>query len=154
MKKPKKNTQPNASIFPTIMVPLIRRVYPNLISNKLVTVQPMAAPSGGINYFNVVYDEWATLNKLKELPEVLQEKMKDHVIICVSQLTIKELMKIINSEDYIVKCVPKDLIDFKDSGYELNGIEMHLVNKIMIMLGDEIIIMQKKPINPKEAWGF
>ena len=33
-----------------IMLPIVRRVFPNLISNNLVSVQPIAAPSGIIFY--------------------------------------------------------------------------------------------------------
>ena len=37
--------------------PLLRRVFPNLIANEIVSVQPMSAPVGGVFYFERVYDD-------------------------------------------------------------------------------------------------
>lgn len=38
-----------------IMLPIVRRVFPNLIANNLVSVQPIAAPSGIIFYLKYQY---------------------------------------------------------------------------------------------------
>ena len=38
-------------------LPLIRRIYPNLIANELVSVQPMKEPSGKIFYLDYKYPE-------------------------------------------------------------------------------------------------
>jgi len=37
--------------------PLLRRVWPNLISNELVSVQPMTSPVSGIFYYEKKYDD-------------------------------------------------------------------------------------------------
>lgn len=38
-----------------IMLPIVRRVFPNLIANNLVSVQPIAAPAGIIFYLKYVF---------------------------------------------------------------------------------------------------
>lgn len=34
--------------FKRISIPLVRRIYPQLIANKIVSVQPLLGPTGGI----------------------------------------------------------------------------------------------------------
>ena len=46
----------NAGSFTKYIFPILRRVYPNLIANQLVSVQPMSAPVGGIFYYKKIYD--------------------------------------------------------------------------------------------------
>ena len=38
--------------FSQVSLPLIKKVYPSLIANKLVGVQPLSAPSGLVHYLN------------------------------------------------------------------------------------------------------
>src|SRR5574337_1253929 len=38
-----------------IAFPVVRRVFPNLIANQIVSVQPMTAPVGNLFYQNYVY---------------------------------------------------------------------------------------------------
>ena len=38
----------DVATFTPIIMPLVRRVYPNLIANELLGVQPMALPTGFI----------------------------------------------------------------------------------------------------------
>ena len=47
------STATGSNLIPRVMFPMIRRVYPTLIANKLVSVQPLTAPTGVIYY--IVY---------------------------------------------------------------------------------------------------
>ena len=42
-------------VIPKVMFPMIRRVMPELIANKLVSVQPLSAPTGVIYYITYKY---------------------------------------------------------------------------------------------------
>ena len=42
-------------VIPKVMFPIIRRVMPELIANKLVSVQPLSAPTGVIYYITYKY---------------------------------------------------------------------------------------------------
>ena len=44
------------NLIPKVMFPLIRRVFPGLIANKLVSVQPLTQPTGVIYYLRYGYD--------------------------------------------------------------------------------------------------
>ena len=44
------NVAPSNSLIPKVLFPVIRRVYPSLIANKLVSVQPLSGPTGMIYY--------------------------------------------------------------------------------------------------------
>lgn len=46
----------NAGSFTKYVFPILRRVFPNLIANQLVSVQPMTGPVGGIFYYEKKYD--------------------------------------------------------------------------------------------------
>ena len=50
---PTLSTDAGSNLIPRVMFPMIRRVYPTLIANKLVSVQPLTAPTGVIYY--IVY---------------------------------------------------------------------------------------------------
>ena len=41
--------------FKRISIPLVRRIYPQLISNKLVSVQPLLGPTGLVYYLRFRY---------------------------------------------------------------------------------------------------
>lgn len=45
----------NVGSFLKFVFPLLRRVFPNLIANDIVSVQPMTAPIGGIFYYELKY---------------------------------------------------------------------------------------------------
>jgi len=46
----------NAGAFTKYVFPILRRVFPNLIANQLVSVQPMTSPIGGVFYYEKKYD--------------------------------------------------------------------------------------------------
>lgn len=41
----------NAGVYTKYIFPVLRRVFPNLIANEIVSVQPMTAPVGAVFYF-------------------------------------------------------------------------------------------------------
>lgn len=47
----------NAGSFTKYVFPILRRVFPNLIANQLVSVQPMSGPVGGVFYYEKKYDD-------------------------------------------------------------------------------------------------
>lgn len=52
---PTLSTAAGSNLIPRVMFPMIRRVYPTLIANKLVSVQPLTAPTGVIYYMVYTY---------------------------------------------------------------------------------------------------
>lgn len=46
-------TMQNMSYLPKLILPLVRRVWPNLIANELVSVQPLKGPTGIIRFLDV-----------------------------------------------------------------------------------------------------
>lgn len=50
---PTVSTAVGSNLIPKVMFPMIRRVFPNLIANQLVSVQPISGPTGVIYY--IVY---------------------------------------------------------------------------------------------------
>jgi len=47
----------NAGIYTKYIFPVLRRVFPNLIANEIVSVQPMTAPVGAVFFFEYVHGE-------------------------------------------------------------------------------------------------
>jgi len=47
----------NTGYFTKYTFPILRRVWPNLIANQIVSVQPMTAPVGGIFYYEKKYTD-------------------------------------------------------------------------------------------------
>lgn len=45
----------NVGSFTKFIFPVLRRVFPNLIANEIVSVQPMTAPVGAVFYLDYVY---------------------------------------------------------------------------------------------------
>lgn len=54
--------------FKRISVPLVRRIYPQLIANKIVSVQPLLGPTGLIYYLDRfgAKEEWIIKKKKKK----------------------------------------------------------------------------------------
>lgn len=48
-------TTSNVQAFTMFAFPLVRRIFPRLIANDLVSVQPMSQPTGKIFYFDILY---------------------------------------------------------------------------------------------------
>lgn len=51
------NEVPDIAQFKRIAIPLVRRIYPQLIANKIMSVQPMAQPASLANYLRYRYSE-------------------------------------------------------------------------------------------------
>lgn len=45
----------NVGSFTKFIFPVLRRVFPNLIANEIVSVQPMTAPIGAVFFFDYIY---------------------------------------------------------------------------------------------------
>jgi hypothetical protein len=45
----------NVGSFTKFIFPILRRVFPNLIANEIVSVQPMTAPVGAVFYLDYIY---------------------------------------------------------------------------------------------------
>lgn len=45
----------NVGSFTKFIFPVLRRVFPNLIANEIVSVQPMTAPVGAVFFMNYIY---------------------------------------------------------------------------------------------------
>jgi hypothetical protein len=43
--------------FQTVQLPLVRRIYPQLIANKIVDVQPLLGPTGLVYYLRYRYSQ-------------------------------------------------------------------------------------------------
>ena len=49
--------QTTADVMGFKRIPLVRRIYPQLIANKVVSVQPLLGPTGLITYLNWRYSQ-------------------------------------------------------------------------------------------------
>lgn len=54
--------KPDIAQFKSIAIPLVRRIYPQLIANKIVSVQPLLSPSGLIPYLRHLYANKGSIN--------------------------------------------------------------------------------------------
>lgn len=54
---PVKSTAAGTNLIPRVMFPMIRRVFPSLIANKLVSIQPLSAPTGVIYYIKYTFTD-------------------------------------------------------------------------------------------------
>jgi len=45
----------NVGSFTKFIFPVLRRVFPNLIANEIVSVQPMTAPVGAVFFLDYIY---------------------------------------------------------------------------------------------------
>ena len=52
---PQTTSSVGTNLIPKVMFPMIRRVFPSLIANQLVSVQPISGPTGVIYYINYTY---------------------------------------------------------------------------------------------------
>lgn len=51
---------PPVEAFKRIRIPLVRRIYPQLIANKITSVQPLLGPSGLVYYTRFRYSNRST----------------------------------------------------------------------------------------------
>ena len=51
------------SIFNSLKLPNVRKVFSSTIANEIVSVQPMTLPTGITNFFNMVYIAGITISK-------------------------------------------------------------------------------------------
>ena len=68
------NVAPADDLIPRVLFPVIRRVYPGLIANKLISVQPLAGPTGMIYYIIYTFsDEKGKINAGDEYTGVVDQ---------------------------------------------------------------------------------
>lgn len=78
--------------FTKYIFPLLRRVFPNLIANQIVSVQPMTAPVGGIFFYEYKYGDekgngtTGTLNKnlIQEFAKYYSSEFVDYHLMVAS----------------------------------------------------------------------
>jgi hypothetical protein len=54
-RREQKQAQERSKNFAQLTFPIVRRVFPGLIANEIVSVQPMTAPVGGTFYLDHLY---------------------------------------------------------------------------------------------------
>lgn len=57
MEAPQKSSSVGTNVIPKVLFPVIRRVMPSLIANKLVSVQPIQARTGVIYYISYLFSD-------------------------------------------------------------------------------------------------
>lgn len=62
--------------FSRISIPLVRRIYPQLIANKIVSVQPLLGPTGLVHYLRFQYSSNKQQPILDEGWNVKQKRKK------------------------------------------------------------------------------
>jgi hypothetical protein len=55
-------TSTDVADFKRISIPLVRRIYPQLIANKIVSVQPLTGPTGLVYYLRHKYSSQQPIN--------------------------------------------------------------------------------------------
>lgn len=45
--------------------PIVRRMFPNMLSMNIVPIQPIPVPTGGIYYFDLILDKDFKINTFK-----------------------------------------------------------------------------------------
>lgn len=53
--------------YNTFAFPIIRKVFPSLMSNSIVNIQPMTAPVGGIFFMDYVYGDQSKIEAIEKL---------------------------------------------------------------------------------------
>lgn len=71
----------NVGSFTKFIFPILRRVFPNLIANEIVSVQPMTAPVGAVFYFDYKYgDDKGSTNKGDAFPAQFNQSYSSELV--------------------------------------------------------------------------
>lgn len=62
--------------FRKLSIPLVRRIYPQLIADKLVSVQPLAGPTGLVYYLQHKYSQNKGTESIMEPVWTVKKKKK------------------------------------------------------------------------------
>lgn len=60
--------------FGRISIPLVRRIYPSLIADKIVSVQPLTGPTGLVYYLNHKYSKNKGTERMEPVWTVKKKK--------------------------------------------------------------------------------
>jgi hypothetical protein len=110
------------NLIPKVMFPMIRRVFPNLMANQLVSVQPISGPSGVIYYIVYSYsDSKGNIKALDEYSALPQQELPGYAVFYSSE-KIGPFTATIAEEggDTTVDCGTK-ITDFLGSGSDFNS---------------------------------
>jgi hypothetical protein len=130
-------TTSNVLAFTTFAFPLVRRIFPRLIANDLVSVQPMSQPTGKIFYFDINY---AAAGSPPVAPRVdLPANFKVNYAQAAEAAAVPQLSLSIESVD--VSAVTKKLsakwsMESEQDLFAYHGLNAE--NELMTALGDEI----------------
>lgn len=130
-------TTANVLAFTTFAFPLVRRIFPRLIANDLVSVQPMSQPTGKIFYFDINYDKTGSppVQNRVDLPA----KFSSTYAQAAEAAQVPQLNLSIESVD--VSAVTKKLsakwsMESEQDLFAYHGLNAE--NELMTALGDEI----------------
>ncbi len=74
------------NLIPKVMFPMIRRVFPNLIANQLVSVQPISGPSGTIYYIIYTFsDSKGNVKSGDEYSALPQQELPGYAVYYTSE---------------------------------------------------------------------
>lgn len=75
-----------SNLIPKVMFPMIRRVFPNLMANQLVSVQPISGPSGVIYYIVYNYsDTKGNISSGDEYSALPQQELPGYAVFYSSE---------------------------------------------------------------------
>ena len=130
-------TTSNVLAFTTFAFPLVRRIFPRLIANELVSVQPMSQPTGKIFYFDINYDKTGS--------PAVQNRVDDPLKFSGSYAQAAEAAQVpqlnLSIESVDVSAVTKKLsakwsMESEQDLFAYHGLNAE--NELMTALGDEI----------------
>lgn len=130
-------TTANVLAFTTFAFPLVRRIFPRLIANDLVSVQPMSQPTGKIFYFDINYDKTGSPPVQNRVDDVT--KFNSSYAQAAEAAQVPQLNLSIESVD--VSAVTKKLsakwsMESEQDLFAYHGLNAE--NELMTALGDEI----------------
>lgn len=130
-------TTSNVLAFTTFAFPLVRRIFPRLIANDLVSVQPMSQPTGKIFYFDINYDRTGSPSVQNRVDDPL--KFSSTYAEAAEAAQVPKLNLSIESVD--VSAVTKKLsatwsMESEQDLFAYHGLNAE--NELMTALGDEI----------------
>lgn len=128
-------TTANVLPFTTFAFPLIRRVFPRLIANDLVSVQPMSQPTGLVFYFDILYSGGSPAIDRVDLPANFSATYAEAAeTSAIPQLSLQ--IESISVTAQTKKLAAKWSMESEQDLFAYHGLNAE--NELMSALGDEI----------------
>jgi hypothetical protein len=130
-------TTTNVGAFTTFSYPLVRRVFPRLIANDLVSVQPMSQPTGKIFYFDINYSATGSPPVAQRVD--LTDNFQDSYAQAAEAAQVPQLSLSIENVDVTSetkKLSAKWSMESEQDLFAYHGISAE--NELMTAIGDEI----------------